>query len=407
MAEEWQKQVSFTKRIDTTSRLAAAITPQSPDVSSREIQKAAQAIEQRLLRQANSVDDYTKLCEEEIAALKETRKSTEESSDTVPTTAIPNLTGPTTKLGPYEAYYHRHGLFSTIFIAPKPSSAQAAFPSYLALKLTILSHCQPPHNAQREARILAQLTASSAPCIIPLLAKQNLHQNLLLVMPYMPLTLEEALAQNILDQSTLRIHLRSLFSALEYIHSQDIIHRDIKPSNILLSAATSSVDAKTYLSDFGIAWMRGDRDSEPVDSKITDVGTTAYRPPELLFGFKAYGAEIDLWAAGCVVAECVRNDDERRKETLFNPGPLGSELGLIKSIFETLGTPNEARWPGVSKLPDWGKMQFNEYPTQPWQEILPKASTKGRDLASNLVKYQSTERMGATDVLKLPFFTQP
>ena len=64
-----------------------------------------------------------------------------------------------------------------------------------------------------------------------------------------------------------------------------------------------------------------------------------------------YGIEIDLWAAGCVVAEVVRIrlGSERRDWTLFDAGELGSELALVKSIFETLGTPNEERWP-VSSL---------------------------------------------------------
>ena len=30
---------------------------------------------------------------------------------------------------------------------------------------------------------------------------------------------------------------------------------------------------------------------------------------------------------------------------VFEAGPLGSELGLIKSMFETLGTPDEESWP--------------------------------------------------------------
>ena len=33
------------------------------------------------------------------------------------------------------------------------------------------------------------------------------------------------------------------------------------------------------------------------------VVTLWYRPPELLLGAKAYGAAVDLWGAGCVLAE--------------------------------------------------------------------------------------------------------
>lgn len=99
---------------------------------------------------------------------------------------------------------------------------------------------------------------------------------------------------------------------------------------------------QAYIADFGIAWTEDDPESEPSNAKITDVGTTAYRPPELLFGHKAYGCELDLWAAGCVVAEVVAGEPH---PSLFESGPLGSDLALIQSIFKTLGTPTDETWP--------------------------------------------------------------
>ena len=145
--------------------------------------------------------------------------------------------------------------------------------------------------------------------------------------------------------------LTGLFCALAHIHAKGIIHRDIKPANILLGSPVGP----PYLADFGIAWSPDDPASEPSDQKITDVGTTCYRPPELLFGHSAYGPETDLWAAGCVVAECVRYSSKVVKKprtksgeaewTLFDAGEMGSELALVKSIFETLGTPTDETWP--------------------------------------------------------------
>ena len=40
-----------------------------------------------------------------------------------------------------------------------------------------------------------------------------------------------------------------------------------------------------------------------------------------------------------------RDRGEKEGWTLFDAGALGSELALVKSIFETLGTPNEEIWP--------------------------------------------------------------
>ena len=33
------------------------------------------------------------------------------------------------------------------------------------------------------------------------------------------------------------------------------------------------------------------------------VVTLWYRPPELLLGEKEYGPEVDMWGAGCIIAE--------------------------------------------------------------------------------------------------------
>jgi len=43
-------------------------------------------------------------------------------------------------------------------------------------------------------------------------------------------------------------------------------------------------------------------------------------------------------------------------------------------------------------------MTFVEFPGKTWEEILPYASANARDLVSQLVRYQSTDRMKAVDV---------
>ncbi|OCK78259.1 negative regulator of the PHO system [Lepidopterella palustris CBS 459.81] len=305
------------------------------------------------------------------------------------------------EIGKYKnATHQQDGLFSVVYKATSPDDTPNSphtsqeSRNVVALKVTIPSSMIAPHDSEREVRILKDAISSN---VIPLV--ESFHQaggRLVLVFPFMPYDLDQLLQKRMLSKDQARKCLLDLFSALTHIHSCGIIHRDVKPSNILLK----SLFGPAYLADFGIAWSPKDPSSEPEDSKITDVGTTCYRPPELLFGNRNYGCALDLWAAGCTVAEVVEPDHE----TLFDAGELGSELALIQSVFKKLGTPNLTVWPEAAEFHDWGKMEFYKYPSQPWEVLLPKATDSERDLVSNLVRYESGSRMTAAQALTHPYF---
>lgn len=240
-------------------------------------------------------------------------------------------TGPPTgeKFGQYTScFHHFDGMHSTIY----KSAAEDG--SVRALKITIPHLMTAPHDVHREARLLRE---ASSPHVIPLVETFTLDGGkLALVFPFLQYDFEHLLRRDMVTAAQTRSILRDLFQALDFIHKRGIIHRDIKPSNILMNAP----DGPAYLADFGISWKEGDPGSEPPNQKITDVGTTCYRPPEILFGYKAYGTALDLWAAGCVVAEAISVGHRQ----LFDSGPVGSDLSLIVSIFKTLGTPDENNW---------------------------------------------------------------
>lgn len=217
-------------------------------------------------------------------------------------------------IGPYQPCH----LISTSPVSEVYHHPAASKP--LALKLITITKPTPPHNPAREAAILATLKHTN---IVPLLSTHHDKQNqLILAFPYQPLTLATALTLPTLPALVPLLH--DMFEGLAYLHNQGIIHRDIKPSNLLLSPT------RLLIADFGTAWHPKLSTDEPRNKKSLDVGTGAYRAPETLFGSRTYGPELDIWSAGCVVAECLRDP----------PTPLfksrgahedGNQLGLIFS----------------------------------------------------------------------------
>lgn len=209
----------------------------------------------------------------------------------------------------------------------------------------------------------------------------------------MPLTLSALLERGSLTNAQTRTIFRDVLQALADIHSKDIIHRDVKPQAILLE----SPDGPAYLSDFGTAWHPDlSAASEPASAKILDIGTGPYRAPEVLFGDKSYGPPVDIWAAGCMLAECVR----RPPKPLFESRAVhedGNQLGLILSIFKTIGTPTRETWPEAASFRTPPFDIYRVFEGQPWEDILSGVDEDWKDMITALVRYDS-KRMTAEQV---------
>lgn len=209
----------------------------------------------------------------------------------------------------------------------------------------------------------------------------------------MPLTLSTLLERGPLTDAQVRTVFRDVFHALADIHNKGIIHRDVKPQAILLE----SQDGPAFLSDFGTAWHPElSAASEPADAKILDIGTGPYRAPEVLFGDKSYGPPVDMWAVGCMLAECVR----RPPKPLFESRAVhedGNQLGLILSIFKTIGTPTRETWPEAATFRTPPFEIYRVFEGQPWELILSGVDEGWRDMITSLVRYDS-KRMTAEQV---------
>jgi serine/threonine protein kinase len=100
--------------------------------------------------------------------------------------------------------------------------------------------------------------------------------------------------QKFFPESVSRNYMFQVLQGLGYMHKHGYFHRDIKPENILVSGDVAKV------ADFGLA--KEIRSRPP----YTDyVSTRWYRAPEVLLRFPMYGAPIDIWAVGCMMAEII------------------------------------------------------------------------------------------------------
>ncbi|KAI1046516.1 hypothetical protein LB505_011804 [Fusarium chuoi] len=258
-----------------------------------------------------------------------------------------------------------------------------------ALKVIVTQHIA-PHNPQREAKILKGLRE---PCIPLLGTFRDQEQRFVLVFPFMPYTLADLLANGPLPLDAVRSIFRDVLHALKDIHAQGIIHRDIKPSAVLLSSPTGPA----YLSDFGTAWHPElSTHSEPADAKILDIGTGPYRAMEPLFVHTSYGPEVDMWGVGVMLSEALRDPPT----PIFESRAVheeGNQLGLILSVFKTIGTPTPETWPEAKQFRVAPFELWTVFPARPWEDLLPNVDPDFIDLVSSLLRYDS-QRLTADQV---------
>lgn len=89
--------------------------------------------------------------------------------------------------------------------------------------------------------------------------------------------------------------MHQLLSGLEHCHTRGVLHRDVKGSNLLIDNG-----GVLKIADFGLATFFNPEHKHKMTSRVV---TLWYRAPELLLGATDYGVGIDLWSAGCILAE--------------------------------------------------------------------------------------------------------
>ncbi|GER56503.1 protein kinase superfamily protein [Striga asiatica] len=130
-----------------------------------------------------------------------------------------------------------------------------------------------------------------------------------------------------------KCYMKQLLQGLDHCHSCGVLHRDIKGSNLLIDN-----NGILKIADFGLASLYDPHQTQPLTSRVV---TLWYRPPELLLGATYYSTAVDLWSAGCILAELYAGKP-------IMPGR--TEVEQLHKIFKLCGSPSEEYWK-KSKLP--------------------------------------------------------
>ena len=102
--------------------------------------------------------------------------------------------------------------------------------------------------------------------------------------------------KNDYSEQDIKVILKKLLSALEYLHQRKLMHRDLKPENLLLRDETHITDL--ILADFGLATFL-----DAGDILFKRCGTPGFVAPEILLyteESKMYNEKCDIYSAGVI-----------------------------------------------------------------------------------------------------------
>ncbi|KAK0555761.1 negative regulator of the PHO system [Tilletia horrida] len=246
-----------------------------------------------------------------------------------------------------------------------------------------------PSTAIREISLMKELRH---PNIVRLYDVMHTESKLMLVFEFMDQDLKKYMDihgdRGALDPHTVRVFMFQLLKGTAFCHENRVLHRDLKPQNLLINKR-----GELKLGDFGLARAFG----IPVNTFSNEVVTLWYRAPDVLLGSRTYSTSIDVWSAGCIMAEMISG------VPLFRGRDNNDQLNQILRI---LGTPDDATIQRLMRdSPDVQPRAFPRMPKMPFQTLYPRAHPLAIDLLEKLLRFDPTQRLSADEALRHPYFT--
>lgn len=182
---------------------------------------------------------------------------------------------------------------------------------------------------------------------------------------------------DISEKINIKKFFHTICSGIYILHSCGFAHRDLKPSNILVKNKNAGV-----LIDLGFAKkLEYDRDFN--NNNTPKIITSWYRPPEV-FDEQNYHLEVDVWSAGCILAELYIGD------YLFN---LDTDFQIVNAQCFLLGTPQNY----------FKNIKMKNYPSKFEKRF---GKFHGYHLLKGMLCINHLERFTITECLNSNYFNQ-
>ena len=275
------------------------------------------------------------------------------------------------------------GTFGTVYSSLNPQSG---------LKVAIKKIPQDARYKNRELSIMKGLNHPNVISLIDSFNSKGVRENenfLHIVMEYMPLNLLEIICnyhgyKQRLPMSLVKVFSYQLIRSLAYLALKNVVHRDIKTENVMVEPISN----RLVLCDFGCA-----KKLVCGESNISYICSRYYRPPELILGSTSYTCSVDMWSAGCVIAEMVTG------KPLFAGKTQNDQL---IEIIKVLGSISKEDITEIN--PKFTEMRMPEIKKLAWARILPESDADLFDLLDRIFTYSPSKRISPQAALSHPFF---
>ncbi|XP_032444713.1 mitogen-activated protein kinase 12b isoform X5 [Xiphophorus hellerii] len=244
-------------------------------------------------------------------------------------------------------------------------------------------------RAYRELRLLKHMKHENVIGLLDVFTAEislDRFRDFYLVMPFMGTDLGKLMKMEKLSEDRVQFLVYQMLRGLKYIHSAGIIHRDLKPGNLAINP-----DCELKILDFGLA--------RQADAEMTGyVVTRWYRAPEVILNWMHYTQTVDIWSAGCIMAEML----------LGKPLFKGNDhLDQLREIMKITGTPTPDF---VLKLQSQDARNYirslPKVPKKDLPSIFSKASSNAVSVLEKMLLLDPDSRASASEALELPFFSE-